>query len=266
MFRFIAAACAAGQRKVGVDLGPEVIKAYVAKKKLDIPSSNVHFSIYKNHCDGYQRIFKLHNHFLKRDIHPITLGGDHSVSMASGASSLKEYGNLVKFVWVDAHADINTPETSLSGNTHGMPVSSLMKLSNLFRGTYPKLKPQNLVYIGLKDVDIKEKIMLRQLKIQAFWAEDLDKYDISEILEKINIHSSQKVHLSIDIDAIDPKYVPSTGTPVPYGLNPFEVYQIVNYFKEKIIATDIVEFNPLIGTDQCVESTNDIIYNIIKRL
>ncbi|CAF4445348.1 unnamed protein product, partial [Adineta steineri] len=130
--------------------------------------------------------------------------------------------------WVDAHADINTPETTESGNIHGMPVSFLMGLvKGKFEGLdwiEPCLKPQNLVYIGLRDVDKLEKQILKENNIKSFSMHEIDRYGIGQVMDMTIEHLSKgdrgesPIHVSFDIDALDPSVAGSTGTPVRGGL------------------------------------------------
>lgn len=124
-------------------------------------------------------------------------------------------------IWVDAHADINTPETTESGNIHGMPVAFLLGLGEPvpeFSWIKPILTPQRIVYIGLRDVDAGEKRILREHGIKAFSMHEVDKYGIGRVVEMaldhVNPSRDKPIHLSFDVDALDPTVAPSTGTPV----------------------------------------------------
>jgi arginase len=162
----------------------------------------------------------------------LTLGGDHSVaigSIAGIARAVRERlaGRELAVIWVDAHADINTPETSGSGNIHGMPVAFL---SGLARSDRPDvfgwlqsdqlISLKKLVYIGLRDVDLGEKRTLREYGIRSFSMHDIDKYGIGKVMEMAlgHIGMDTPIHLSFDVDALDPLIAPSTGTPVRGGL------------------------------------------------
>lgn len=154
---------------------------------------------------------------------PITIGGDHSIGTATVSASLVHDPSTC-VVWVDAHADINTPKTTDSGNLHGCPLSFIMGID---RDSYPPefsswvpqvLKSNKLVYIGLRDVDDGEKEILRKHNIAAFSMYHVDKYGIGKVVEmaldKVNPNRDCPVHLSYDVDAIDPSFVPATGTRV----------------------------------------------------
>ncbi|KAL2057697.1 hypothetical protein ABVK25_002081 [Lepraria finkii] len=189
----------------------------------------------------------------------LTLGGDHSIAIGTvaGASrAIKErLGREIAVIWVDAHADINTPETSDSGNIHGMPVAFLTGLAKgekneMFGwlGEEPKLSLKKLVYIGLRDVDKGEKKILREYGIRAFSMHDIDRYGIGRVMEMAlgHIGTDTPIHLSFDVDALDPQWAPSTGTPVRGGLTLREGDYIAECVHEtgSLVAMDLVEVNP----------------------
>lgn len=143
---------------------------------------------------------------------PLTLGGDHSLGMASISGIKAKYPDAC-VVWVDAHADINTPETSDSGNIHGMPISFLLGLPGTQVSPFsdwikPCLKPSDIVYIGLRDIDVEERKILRDLGIKCFTMHEVDKLGVGEVVNKALAHVNPKgerpVHLSFDVDACDP--------------------------------------------------------------
>ncbi|KAH0536333.1 A-agglutinin attachment subunit precursor [Glutinoglossum americanum] len=195
----------------------------------------------------------------------LTLGGDHSVaigSIAGVARAVRERhaGRELAVIWVDAHADINTPETSNSGNIHGMPVAFL---TGLARSDHPSifgwLQPdqlislKKLVYIGLRDVDIGEKRTLREHGVKAFSMHDIDKHGIGKVMEMAlgHIGADTPIHLSFDVDALDPLIAPSTGTPVRGGLTLREGDYICESVHEtgSLVGLDLVEVNPSLGGD-----------------
>lgn len=147
--------------------------------------------------------------------------------MGTIAGTLSKYPDAT-VIWVDAHADINTPTTTPSGNIHGMPMSFLLGLQGcsdieqfswIQKGrTEPIFKPHNLVYIGLRDVDVGEKQLLRNNGIKAFSMHEVDKFGIGKVVEMaldhVNPHRDKPIHLTFDVDALDPSVAPSTGTPV----------------------------------------------------
>ncbi|TDZ18298.1 Arginase [Colletotrichum sidae] len=197
----------------------------------------------------------------------LTLGGDHSIAIGTIAGSAKatreRLGREIAVIWVDAHADINTPETSDSGNIHGMPVAFLTGLAKEEKPEYfgwigeeHLLSIKKLVYIGLRDVDPGEKRILRENGIKAFSMFDIDRYGIGRVMEMALAHigTDTPIHLSFDVDALDPQWAPSTGTPVRGGLTLREGDYICECVHEtgSLVAVDLVEVNPRLANEQDV--------------
>lgn len=185
---------------------------------------------------------------------PLVIGGDHSLALGSVAGSSKFFKDDLAIIWVDAHGDMNTPETSPSGNIHGMPLASSMgigykSLTNLyFDGT--KVKPENVFLLGCRDLDLGEIELAKERNLNLWTMEDIKNMGIQmvlkELIEALNKTKVNNVHLSFDIDVLDPSYVPGTGTPVKDGLAFSEgktvIETIINTSLVKAI--DFVEFNP----------------------
>ncbi|KAI0690578.1 hypothetical protein BC835DRAFT_1363861, partial [Cytidiella melzeri] len=157
--------------------------------------------------------------YAKEGVLPVTLGGDHSLAMGTISGTLEQYPDAC-VIWVDAHADINTALTTDTGNIHGMPVSFLLGLGpaiSEFSWIKPVLKPNHIVYIGLRDVDAGEKRILKENGIKAFSMHEVDRYGIGHVVEMaldhVNPTRERPIHLSFDVDALDPTVAPSTGTP-----------------------------------------------------
>ncbi|KAI1499079.1 arginase-like protein [Biscogniauxia marginata] len=194
----------------------------------------------------------------------LTLGGDHSIAIGTIAGTAKavreRLGREIAVIWVDAHADINTPETSGSGNVHGMPVSFLTGLAKEDKEDYfgwlepdHRLSVKKLVYIGLRDVDAGEKKILRDNGIKAFSMFDIDRHGIGRVVEMALAHigTDTPIHLSFDVDALDPMWAPSTGTPVRGGLTLREGDYICESVHEtgSLVAIDLVEVNPSLASE-----------------
>lgn len=167
-------------------------------------------------------------------------------------------------IWVDAHADINTAETTSSGNIHGMPVSFLLGLGEKipeYAWVKPLLRPERLVYIGLRDLDAGEKRILRENNIKAFSMHEVDKYGIGRVmdmaLDHVNPNRDLPIHLSFDVDALDPSVAPSTGTPVRGGLTFREGHYICEVIHETglLVALDLMEVNPSLADPESVRQT-----------
>ncbi|ORY29673.1 hypothetical protein BCR39DRAFT_531605 [Naematelia encephala] len=195
---------------------------------------------------------------------PLTLGGDHSLAMGTVVGTKSKYPDAC-LIWVDAHADINTPLTTDSGNLHGTPVSFLMGLEGTdvepFKWIKPCLKPSDIVYIGLRDIDAPEKTILRQTGIKAFSMHDVDAHGIGKVmqmaLDLVNPNRDRPTHLSFDVDALDPTVAPSTGTPVRGGLTFREGHYITEAVAETgcLVALDIMEVNPSLLDARSAENT-----------
>ncbi|EEH44348.1 arginase [Paracoccidioides brasiliensis Pb18] len=194
----------------------------------------------------------------------LTLGGDHSIAIGTVSGTAKamreRLGREIALIWVDAHADINTPETSGSGNIHGMPVAFLTglareKRSDVFGwlGRDHFVSTRKLVYIGLRDVDRGEKKILRENGIRA--------HGIGRVVEMALAHigADTPIHLSFDVDALDPQWAPSTGTPVRGGLTLREGDFIAECVHEtgNLVAMDLVEVNPsleIMGANETIRA------------
>ncbi|KAH7911425.1 Ureohydrolase [Hygrophoropsis aurantiaca] len=194
---------------------------------------------------------------------PLTLGGDHSLAMATLSGTLSTYPDAC-VIWVDAHADINTVESTDSGNIHGMPVSFMLGIGQKvdeFSWVKPLLKPERLVYIGLRDLDAGEKRILKENNIKAFSMHEVDKYGIGKVVEMaldaVNPKRDLPIHLSFDVDALDPSVAPSTGTPVRGGLTFREGHYICEAIHETglLVALDLMEVNPFLADSESVRQT-----------
>ena len=185
---------------------------------------------------------------------PLVLGGDHSLSLGSirGAAKHKKIGVL----WVDAHADFNTHETTPSGNIHGMPLAALCglgapELVQLWDETVPVVDPQNVVVIGARDIDEGEKRNLSQAGVMVMSIEQVDRLGLVASMEKAIERISRNVdgiYLSFDMDVMDPRHAPGVGTPVTGGLTYREAHLICELVAEsgKLIGMDVVEVNSIL--------------------
>ncbi|KAJ2813775.1 Arginase, catabolizes arginine to ornithine and urea [Coemansia furcata] len=199
----------------------------------------------------------------------LTLGGDHSIAMGTLVGSTAVYGDDLCVLWIDAHADINTPATTDSGNLHGCPLSFILGLcdkqdqaaDDLFGWIKPCVRTDSLVYIGLRDVDSGEKAILRKHGIKAFSMHDVDRYGIGRVVEMaldhVNPHRTRPIHMSFDVDALDPSVAPATGTPVRGGLTFREGHYICEAVAETgcLVALDLVEVNPALGDPESLRQT-----------
>jgi arginase len=195
----------------------------------------------------------------------LTLGGDHSIAIGTVSGVFEAYPDAC-LIWVDAHADINTPESTISGNIHGCPVSFLLGITETspvpeFEWVKPCLLPSRLTYIGLRDCDAEEKKILKKHGIKAFSMHEVDRYGIGKVIEMaldhVNPNRDRPIHLSFDVDALDPSVAPSTGTPVRGGLSFREGHLITEIISETgcLVAVDIMEVNPALEDEASVHHT-----------
>ncbi len=191
---------------------------------------------------------------LPREVFPLVLGGDHSISMGSvaGVANRGRTGVL----WVDAHADVNTPETSPSGNIHGMPLAHLLghgdpRLLSIWGGQ-GVIQPEDVVFIGLRSIDEGERAFIRKHNLRAYTMKEIDTLGMARVTEQAidQLSHLERVHVSFDADALDPTVAPGVGTPVDGGLNYREAHLLMEMLAEADIVTslDLVEVNPILDS------------------
>ena len=188
---------------------------------------------------------------------PLVIGGDHSIAMgtiagiaAHARSSNKKLGVL----WIDAHGDFNTDSTSPSGNIHGMPLSASVGLGALeltsIGGDYRKVDPRRVVLVAVRDLDEAEKKVIRQRGITIFTMEDIDKVGMAVVITRAlrKLKDVDRLHVSLDLDAVDPELAPGVGTPVKGGLNYREAHLLMETLSEqgRMTSMEIVEVNPIL--------------------
>jgi arginase len=250
--------CKFGQKKNGVQYGGKYILSTIKYPK-QTQIKNVKISTYKDYVKGY----KLVRQNLSQGRFNINLGGDHSISACTIQPLIDSYKDDLLVIWIDAHADINTYESSLTKNLHGMPLAPLCGTMKPWYKTgyqkykYEKLSTQNLIYVGIRDLDKYESTYIQDQNILYF-----PEFNWKLIMTILN-HPAKYIHISCDIDAMDPSICKSTGTPVPNGLSRSNIEHIIFYSQSRLISFDLVEFNPLIGTrSEC----NQTMYQIKKIL
>ncbi len=190
---------------------------------------------------------------------PVTLGGDHSLAMGSVAgvaTALAERGERVGLVWLDAHSDIHTPESSTSGNVHGMPIAHLLGHGDRglasIASVVPALRPENVVLVGLRDVDPAEREHILDWGVTAFTMRDIDERGIAAVMRdalEIAGRGAAGVHVSLDMDWLDPIEAPGVGTAVRGGATYREAHtamEIVADRDEHLFSLDVVEVNPVL--------------------
>jgi len=241
-----------GQRLRGVEKTPNILYNWVQGNKKMIDCTR----------DINNNLLKLYNENLRIKSSKINIGGDHSMSIATVASSLMMYDNL-KVIWIDAHADINTRRSSSTKNMHGMPLSFLTKLDNKrFEFCWPKLRFENIMYIGVRDLDCYEKKIVKEKNIKILKSSDINLYPNRSLKKIKKFINGDPTHISFDVDSIDPKYMPCTGTKVNGGIELNKAKYILDkLFIEDIINMDIVELNLKLGEKKDEEKS---IENFVK--
>ncbi|MFI8541960.1 arginase [Staphylococcus capitis] len=265
-----------GQKKLGVNLGPDAIRYagllsrlkkmgldVIDKGNIEVPTLDVEkFNSDQEGLRNYDEIVtvsenlsKATSEIVKKGNFPLTLGGDHSIAVGS-ISGISQYYENLGVIWYDAHGDLNVPEESPSGNVHGMPLRILAgdgpdELVNINDFT-PKVKPENIVLIGMRDLDEGERKYIKDKNIKTFTMADIDRFGIQEVIERsleyLKSRNIDGLHFSLDVDALDPAETPGTGTRVMGGLSYRESHFALELLNESKLVTsmDIVEVNPLI--------------------
>ena len=176
-------------------------------------------------------------------------------------------------IWIDAHADLNLPQSSATGNFHGMPLSILLNIDNIsnkhFKWLGQPLDSKKLIYIGLRDLDPFEKDFITSSNIKTFFYEDVEKRGMKVIAQEIlALTQNHPMHISFDIDSVDPKFAPSTGVPVKHGLTPndLDILSVELFQKSFVRSIDIAELNPELGTDMQVDRTFLIAIHFLRSL
>ena len=273
----IGAATTFGQPRLGVDLGPDALRYAnlvneIEKLNIEVNDKGNIFSDMKvnvaEHSQGdantlknydevmdfNEKLAKSVDESVEQGSFPLIIGGDHSLAIGSLAGISSHYENL-GIIWYDAHGDLNNSHTSPSGNIHGMPLAISCgvgdeKLVNLYKDG-PKVKPENIVLIGMRDLDEGEKEYISENDILTFTMTDIKEKGISTVMRESLEYLQEKtdgIHLSLDVDALDPMETPGTGTPVDGGLSLSETLSAMTQLHDsnKVTSMDLVEVNPLL--------------------
>jgi len=266
-----------GQSRRGVDMGPSAVRVAGLEARLEALGSvvedagNVAVAIPEQKKEGHPSAKYLREitatctkeaelvlKTLEAGKTPVVLGGDHSIAVGtvSGVSEFfRRQNQKVGLLWIDAHADINTPESSPSGNVHGMPLAAIMglgppELSNLF-GFSPKISPENCVLVGVRDIDAAEKENVRKAGIEVYTMRDIDERGMRAVMEdalRAAGRGTAGYHVSLDMDWIDPEDAPGVGTPVRGGATYREAHLAMEIIADhgRLTSFEIVEVNPVI--------------------
>jgi arginase len=265
-----------GGGRRGVDMGPSAFRisglgeritalGFAVTDKGDLPAPIPETQELRDERKKYirdiakvcQKVYQTSLASLDEGAMPIVLGGDHSIaagSVAAAAEWARRTRNLpIGLLWIDAHGDMNTPTTSLSGNVHGMPLAALLgsepaELSKI--GTFsPKVLPAHTVLVGIRNLDEREKVAVRDSHIHVFTMKDIDRQGVASIVEQaMNLagNGTAGVHVSFDMDVCDPLIAPGVGTPVKGGLDYREAHMVMEIVADSGLLTslDLVEVNP----------------------
>lgn len=278
--QFLGINISSGQPHAGVSASSEKIRQYFATLKTVglhiLDQGNIEQGQHNNQkvhsCDEikkinwqpYEKAYEKISQLLKTQAPVINWGGDHSIGISTVGAFTEQYPDGY-VVWIDAHADVNLPEYSLSGNTHGMPLAFLLNLENFGEKNFSWLKcflnPEKLIYVGLRDVDPFEQQILDKLKIRYYTAQDIKTKGMVHVAREISsICNHQNLHVSFDIDSVDPRLAPATGLHVPNGLLTEDLQMLTWYLGDSAIlrSVDVVEVNPSMTDQMGVELTHSV--------
>ncbi|MED3646550.1 arginase [Halalkalibacterium halodurans] len=262
-----------GQNRRGVDMGPSALRyaglierlqsiGYHVDDMGDIPIDRPgEVSEEKTNLKNLGEVIKANEQLclhvekaVAKGYFPLVLGGDHSIAIGTLAGVAKRRHQL-GVIWYDAHGDLNTAETSPSGNIHGMPLAVSLgigheKLTSI-GGFAPKIKPENVVIIGARSLDEGEKAYIREHGMKIFTMHEVDRLGMTRVMEEAIAHVSNGtdgVHLSLDLDGLDPNDAPGVGTPVLGGISYRESHLAMEMLAEAEIVTsaEFVEVNPIL--------------------
>ncbi|MDX6406958.1 MAG: arginase [Gaiellaceae bacterium] len=263
----------AGRR--GVDMGPSAIRYAGLASRLDelgyeyVDLGNVETAVAEateigdEHArflpqikETTQRIAQLVSRAVRDEFVPIVLGGDHSVALGTLAG-LRERNGPGGVIWIDAHGDLNSPESSPSGNVHGMVLAAALGLAgDRFRDEewgLPALEPGRVALVGVRSLDEGERELVREHDVKVFTMSDLDRLGVERAIREALTHVAGPgfVHVSFDMDAVDPDVAPGVGTPVRGGLSYREAHLAMELVAESGLATslDVVEVNPVLDRE-----------------
>jgi arginase len=260
-----------GQDRRGVDMGPSAIRyarLQTALEELGYPVTDLgnaqtpipetvekegeirHLAAVRGVCE---EVAEEAEAMISEEVFPIFLGGDHSISIGTVSGVARSSGRT-GVVWLDAHADFNLPETSPSGNIHGMPLSVLTGRGHpdlvTIGGEGASVRTEDVVILGLRSVDVKERGLLLEAGVRVYTMKEIDAYGVASVVRRAlrDLSHLERVHFSFDLDVVDPGVAPGVGTPVRGGLTYREAHLVMELINEAGIVTslDVVEINPIL--------------------
>jgi len=265
-----------GQDRRGVDMGPSALRVANLNEKLkalgyevedlgnvlvdqpeNSPEGPRHAKYLPQIAAACERLGNMVAHAMDDGKAPLVLGGDHSVAIGTVAGVAKHFRKKrqkIGLIWIDAHADMNTPQTSPSGNVHGMPLACCIglgppELTKLF-GFSPKVDPKNVCIVGVRDIDIMEKAHVRESGVHAFTMRDIDERGLRAVMAQameLATRGTAGFHLSLDLDYVDPMDAPGVGTPVRGGATYREAHLAMEMICDSngMVSMEAVEVNPV---------------------
>jgi arginase len=268
-----------GQERRGVDMGPSAIRAAglnAALKGLghqvedagnlhvklaeEQPFGERHAKYLTEIADTCREVAERVRQTLEEGLFPLSLGGDHSIAIGTLAGVSKfhrDRNQAIGCVWIDAHGDMNTPETSPSGNIHGMPFAAVLglgpdALTNIF-GYGPKLLAKDCVLVGARDLDARERRQIRHSGVNVFTMRDIDEQGMRAVMQKsveLAMRDTAGFAVSLDMDVVDPAEAPGVGTAVPGGMTFREAHLAMEIIADSkgMVSLEIVEVNPILDT------------------
>lgn len=273
---FVGSSIGEGQSKYGVEMASYLVRNLDFLKKIEKQGhilTDFGDAKQSETKQSYEQLSKLCAQSAAFCDVSLIMGGDHSQAIGSIHGLVKQKPKT-KVIWIDAHGDINTPQTSPSGNLHGMPLAALMGLFDLnkqkgFEWFKPCLGPQDVALIGVRDLDEGEKQIIKKEGIFCLTTEEVNKMGAMESIHKaltaIDPLGECPIHLSLDVDALSAEYITATGLPVPGGLTPEQITTMTQslYYTGLLSSLEIVEFNPTLAeTSQELKQT----LNFIEKL
>ncbi|MCH1627963.1 arginase [Fredinandcohnia quinoae] len=263
-----------GQMRRGVDMGPSAIRYAGVTERLEQLNYKIddlgdieiaraqkitdnqegNLRNLKGVSDASEKLAAKVDEVITKGEFPLVLGGDHSIAIGTLAGVAKHYKNL-GVIWYDAHGDLNTAETSPTGNIHGMPLAASLgighpALTNI-AGYSPKIKPENIVIIGARSLDEGEKKLIKEIGIKVYTMHEIDQLGMATVMAEAIDYLKERtdgVHLSLDLDGLDPHDAPGVGTPVLGGISYRESHLAMEMLEDAKIITsaEFVEVNPIL--------------------
>ena len=266
-----------GQSRRGVDMGPSALRVAGLQARLkqlghqvedignipvkqpeEMPVGEKRAKYLAEIAETCKDLAEIVQKCLEEDFVPLVLGGDHSIAagaVSGVAAYFRKEKKQIGYIWLDAHGDMNTPESSPSGNVHGMPLAAVMgygapELVDLL-GFKPKVEPQNIVLVGVRDLDLQERRLVKKSGVRVFTMRDIDERGMREVMAdalKYATDDTDGISVSLDMDFVDPSDAPGVGTPVRGGVTYREAHLAMEMIADSdaMASMEVVEINPVI--------------------